>query len=107
MNPSNDGYIHINSEWCLQADQVCVTLFRKRVAGPKAKNAGQLQYDPVGYYPGYEQALSAMVDRDIQPLNSIDYVVDRLVQLKKDIAIMCKSISEAPQDRRESTKGEN
>ena len=106
MNHSKDTYIHVNGEWALQADQYCVTLFKKRVAGKKAKNAGQLQIDPVGYFGNYEHALQRLVDMDVQPINHIDYMVERISELKKDITKLIKSGALVPQDAHRSEKGE-
>jgi hypothetical protein len=83
-------YIEINNEWALSAEDICVALYRKTTS----KKDGKPNYHVAGYYNNYEEALKRMVDMAIQPLKSIEYIVERINGLKSDIHAMLPSIAD-------------
>lgn len=86
MKYSKDKYIHINNDWALQGDEMCITLYRKRIA-----KSGGIQYDAKGYFQDYPYALQRMVDMDIGPLNNIQFICDKIEQLRNDIQTAFKN----------------
>jgi hypothetical protein len=88
MKYSKDKYIHINDEWAIQGDELCVTLYRKRFT-----ENGVLQYDAKGYFQDLAYALQRMIDMDIQGLNNIQYMCERMDELRKDIMDTLKKLN--------------
>ena len=80
MKNSKDKYIHIGTDWALQGNETCITLFRRRVT-PK----GKVQYDPKGYFIDYPYALKRMIDMEIGPLNVVEDIVKAIDNLRDHI----------------------
>jgi len=72
--------IKINKDWGLESDEICVTLFKLRKG--KDKKGRQV----AGYYPNFKAALIAMVDKEIQNLESLEYMCRKLDSLKSQIS---------------------
>jgi hypothetical protein len=81
MKYSKDKYIHINNKWAIQGDDMCITLYQKRLT-----EKGVVQYDAKGYFNDLAHTLQRMIDMDIQPLNNIQYICERIDELRKDIS---------------------
>ena len=77
--------IKINKDWALKSDEYNVTLLKNKKA--------------VGHYPDFATALKAMVDKDIQNLESLEYMVEKLNTLKAQIDEICR-FSSSPGDFR-------
>ena len=75
--------ITINKDWALKSDEYNVTLLKNKKA--------------VGHYPDFATALKAMIDKDIQNLDSLEYMVNKLNTLKAQIDEICR-ISSSPDD---------
>ena len=67
--------IQINDKWAINPDVNSVNLHKKAKKG----------WILVGYYNNYSHALQALVDRDVQELQSLKHIVSRINELKNDI----------------------
>jgi len=76
--------IKVTDEWYLSADEVCVTLSKKGVI-QSGKTKGDIHYTAKGYYNNFKDALKAMVNKDIQGLDDIKSMVERLYKLENYI----------------------
>jgi len=74
--------ITINKDWVLTNDQYSVTLLK---CNPK-KGTKKI----VGHYPNFSTALQAMVDKDIQNLDSLKFMIEKLDTLKAHINEICQ-----------------
>jgi len=84
--------IIINKDWALTNDQYSVTLFKCDPDKGTRKVAG--------HYPNFSIALKAMVDKNIQDLDSLKYMVEKLDGLKAHIDEICH-LSPSPDDLNE------
>ncbi len=84
--------IEIGSKWKLSSDESCVTISERQVV-KSGNNKGRVSYMPRWYYPNIETALTALVDRDIQGLEKLEYVNGRMDELKKDIVLGLEGIN--------------
>jgi two-component SAPR family response regulator len=85
VKQSKDQYIHINNDWALHGDERHITLYKKHLT-----EKGTIYYDAKGYFQDYIYALQRMIDMDIGPLNNIQYICERIDQLRNDIETMIK-----------------
>lgn len=76
--------IEIGTDWAVKSDEMCVTLLKKTVS-KSGKSEGKIVWIAKGYYPTYTMALQAMVEKDIQGLESLDLMVHRIEELKTEI----------------------
>ena len=76
MKQSKNEMIHIGDGWALQGDEVCITLYKRRVT-----DKGKEQYDPKGYYNNYHEAYRAMVNKEIGPLNNVEKIIKAIDNL--------------------------
>lgn len=53
------------SDYKIESDGSCVTLYKKRAFGPKSKKAGQYRFDVLGYYANLGDALSRLMEERI------------------------------------------
>ena len=79
--------IHIGTDYALQGDRMCITLFKRRVT-----EKGKVQYDPLGYYQDFPYALKRMVDMEIGPLNVVEDIVRAIDNLREHIDTALSSI---------------
>ena len=63
--------IIINKEWSLTNDEHSVTLLKNQ--------------RPIGYYPNFETALKAMIDKNIQNLDELKHMCEKLDTLRDHI----------------------
>jgi hypothetical protein len=80
VKASKDNMIHINAEWALKGNDLCVALLKKRI-----NKHGQAVWDEKGYFNNFTQALHRLIDMDVQPLNNIKYICERIDELKQSI----------------------
>ena len=85
MKHSKDKYIHINNEWALHGDEHHITLYKKHLT-----ETGIIYYDAKGYFQDYPYALQRLVDMDIGSINNVQYICDRIDELRKDITALFK-----------------
>ena len=89
----DNSHIHVGTHYALGSDSLCVTLFRKR----QVKKTGIIKFDPIGYFANYEQAFHKLVDFDLQSgVQDIARMVDRVVQLKKEITEAINNLVHIP-----------
>lgn len=75
----------IGNKWKITTDPYCVTISKRMVGGKDSKEPGRAYYAPRWYYNDLKQALTALVDREIQGLESLEHVVERIDALKAEI----------------------
>jgi len=80
MKDGKDEMIHVGPNYALQGDSLCITLYKRRVT-----KKGKAQFDAVGYFVDFKQALKRMVDMDIGPLNNIESIVAAVDNLREHI----------------------
>lgn len=79
MKTSKDNLIHIDTKYAIQGDGVGVILYGKRIV----KKTGEMQLDPVGYFPSLTQALFRLLERDLGERRSLQAVIDGMDEHKK------------------------
>jgi len=84
MKESKDNMIHIGADWALQGDEICITLYKRRVSGK-----GKEQYDARGYYNDFHEAYKAMIKKSIGPLNNVEMIL-------KVLDAVCDEIQKLP-----------
>jgi len=80
--------IKINKDWSVAGDDFSVTLYcNKKIKTTKnTKNVGGTKTEIIGYYNNYQDALMAMVNKDIQNIDTTFVaMVKRLNELEVDI----------------------
>ena len=78
MKNSKDDLIHIGSDWALGPDQICVTVFKRRIT-----KKGKVQWDAVSYHNNTYDALQWCVDKEISIRSDIDDIIKGIDDLKK------------------------
>lgn len=73
--------IKLNKKWSLDADVNCVTVYESLIN----KKTGKEYLRARWHYPNFESALKGLVDRDIQSIRKLEYIVDRIAELKQDV----------------------
>ncbi len=87
MKHAKDNLLHINNTWAVSGDNLCLTLYRKRVA-----KSGQLQLDAKGYFTSWEALLHRLIDLDINPRKNIEHIVDSIQELKEHISDLIEKL---------------
>jgi hypothetical protein len=77
MKTSKNEMIHIGPDWALKGDELCLTLYKRRI-----NDKGVEQWDAKGYYPDFHQAYKAMVQKEIGPLNNIKNIIMAIDNLR-------------------------
>jgi hypothetical protein len=80
---------NLNARWAVETEEIQVTISRRRVA-EKGKNKGKEYLSPSYYYNNMEQALFGLIDRDINGLEKVEEIVERISELKVEIKNMLK-----------------
>ena len=88
-------YFDLNNTWAVESDPLQVCIIKKGTGKKGGKNEGKSVEIDRFYYPDFMKALNGLVDRDIQSLEKIEDVVDRIDQLKQDIKVMLKKVTGA------------
>ena len=104
MKHAKDDLLHINKTWAVKGDDLCLTLYRKRIA----KESGQLQFDAKGYFTSWESLLHRLIDLDINPRKNIEHIVDRILDLKNSIRELLEKLCQEtslPQEKGFIPKG--
>ena len=81
MKASKNTMIHIGPDWAVQGDDLCLTLYKRRI-----NKKGKEQWDSKGYYPDFQQLLKALVRMEINPINNIEFIVKAIDNLHEYIA---------------------
>ena len=93
--------LFLNKDYGFSTDERCVTLLkRETVQKEDSINFGKNYWTVLGYYNNFQEAMKAMLDKDIQTENkSFDFMLDRLTKLKSDIETFFKNENLQIQDR--------
>jgi len=80
---------NLNNKWAVitEEQQVCIAMRRVGLAG---KGKGIETLAPKYYYNNFEEALKGLIDRDIQSLEKLFEVEDRISTLKNDLHLLIK-----------------
>jgi len=76
--------IKLNSRWSIDSDSMCVTILEHAVS----KKTGKPYFSGRWYYPNFKSALEGLIDRDVQSLSKLEYMVERIDELKADISAL-------------------
>lgn len=88
MKQSKDNMINIGTDYSIQGDRTCLTLYKRRVV----KKTGKLQWDVIGYFDTFEHLFHRLVDEEVNPINNLQDIAERIVELKNWISDTVKSI---------------
>lgn len=81
----------IGNKWRITSDSMCVTVSERK----KHKKTGVVHYVPRWYYNNLGQALEGLIDRDIGGLETLEFVCNRIVELKNEIKLALQIKGEA------------
>lgn len=82
---------NLNEKWAISADVNCVTISQRKIK-EKGTDAGAEYFHSTWYYNNLEQALIGLIDRDVQDLEKLEDVVNRIAELKNNVKLMVKHI---------------
>ena len=85
----------LNNNWSIKTEIDQVTLIRTAIA-QKGKFFGKMVDGRKWYWNNFEDALNGLIDRDIQSLEKIEQVAERIIILKSELQLMLKSIEKSP-----------
>lgn len=88
MKQSKDNMIHIGSDYAIQGDRYCLTLLKKRIV----KKTGNIQWDAVAYFDTFESLFDKLVDMEIMPINNLQDIAERIIELKQWISDTTRNI---------------
>ncbi len=80
---------NLNARWAVETEENQVTISRRQTV-QEGDNKGKEYLSPSYYYNNMGQALDGLVDRDINGLEKIEFVVGRIESLKSEIKVMLK-----------------
>lgn len=81
----------INENWAFEADENCVTLLKIQTK----QKTGEKYFRPAGYYVNIQQLFTALVDKEIQNLEKLELISEKIEELKAIIKkYMCTTCSE-------------
>jgi hypothetical protein len=66
MKKSKDNIIHVGTDYGICGDEICITLYKRRVT-----KGGNVQWDAKGYFPNLSDAFKKMVDLELNPINNL------------------------------------
>lgn len=77
----------LNSRWAVMTEDRQVTIARRQIN----QKTGAVYYSPTYYYNNMAQALDGLIDRDINELEKLEEIVERISELKSEIKTMLGS----------------
>ena len=82
--------IPINDDYRIRSDPFNIILEKSRIVSKEGKNKGETAWDIIGFYTSVENALQALVTRDIMmsDCNSLEGLRALVGTLREDIAAM-------------------
>ena len=92
--------IRVGINYALGSDEISVTLYKRRIVKKNRKVA----YDPIGYFPTYEQALHRLVDRNLQASQDICCKFSCILELKNFITEAIERLAQNPSPADHMTK---
>jgi hypothetical protein len=90
-----DGYLYLKGGYAIQGDSLCVTLYKERVT-----KKGQKQLDVIGYYPNIPQAFDRLIDTELNQAPDLQYLNDKIAELKTWAEDLLKSALTTPSEVR-------
>ena len=90
-----DGYLDLKGGYAIQGDSLCVTLYKERVT-----KKGQKQLDVIGYYPNIPQAFDRLIDTELNQAPDLQYLNDKIAELKTWAEDLLKSALTTPSEVR-------
>jgi hypothetical protein len=96
-----DGYLYLKDGYAIQGDSVCVTLYKERVT-----KKGQKQLDVIGYYPNIPQAFNRLIDSELNQASDLQYLNDKIAELKTWCADMINNALTTPSEVRNAALAE-
>ena len=85
----------LNNKWSIDTEINQVVLIQTTI-GQEGKCKGKLIDGRRWYWNNFEDTLNGMIDRDIQCLEKVEEIEERIKTLKSDIELMLKSMNENP-----------
>jgi len=86
MKTSKDNMIHIGPDWAISGDELCITLYRRRIT-----QNGTVQWDAKGYFQNLPDTFKRMVDMELNPSVDFEDIINGIDNLKKWIHEVCDS----------------
>jgi len=84
----------LNARWAVITEINQVTIAQKSI-GKTGKGKGKTTIGRRFYYNNLEDALNGLIDRDINELEKLEEIVDRIAELKQEVQIMLKNVASA------------
>ena len=82
--------LKLNERWYLDSDENCVTVLERCTK----KKTGEKYFRSKWYYQNFKQALEGLVDRDIQSIKKLEYIVERIEQLKSELLPLARMLDD-------------
>lgn len=102
--------IHITGDYFLEADNLNLTLKKRKIA-KTGQNAGQEVFTDIGYYGTFEQLLDRLVEKrikiDVQGAQSLTDVCEGVKLIHDDIKEFCARLKNEIKQRLEAERNEN
>jgi uncharacterized small protein (DUF1192 family) len=85
---------NLNAKWAIETEINQVVLVQKGISeGEKTK--GEIVDLRRWYWNNFEDALNGMIDRDIQCLEKVEEIEERIVALKSEVRLMLEKVAVA------------
>ena len=84
----------LNASWSIETDIDQVTLIQTAIA-QKGKFEGKMVDGRRWYWNNFEDALNGLIDRDIQSLEKVEEIDERVSALKSEVQAMLKKVAVA------------
>lgn len=86
---------NLNKDWAVITDNIQVVVAKRHF-----RKEGREELVQQYYYNNFENAINGIIDRDIQSLEQVEDIADRIDTLKKDVKIMLTEVEKAMQEYR-------
>ena len=84
----------LNASWSIETDIDQVTLIQTAIA-QKGKFEGKMVDGRRWYWNNFEDALNGLIDRDIQSLEKVEQIAERVSALKSEVQLMLEKVAVA------------
>ena len=81
----------LNASWSIETDIDQVTLIQTAIA-QKGKFEGKMVDGRRWYWNNFEDALNGLIDRDIQSLEKVEQIAERISSLKLEVQKMLRDV---------------